>query len=247
MPKVPKWRELADEFARKIAEGDYPPGSKLPQVREMVAQGLGSTTTVHRAIQTLEAEGLVRTSRGHGTTVLDPASSSSASLLTGAARLDRLRRTGRPLAPGEEYTNTRSVLRSCADLEVAELLGVELYDEIVLRSRSFIRGGSVHALGLNYIHVRALSDLPELLDTTPMPKFRHQLYEERTGRSLTAGPQMVISRPISDNELDEFGINVPKDMPVSVSVLRTVYGDELGALEVWDDILRPGKWHPTGG
>ncbi|MGR3939427.1 GntR family transcriptional regulator [Streptomyces sp. BRA346] len=246
MSKVPKWRELADELARKIAEGEYAPGSQLPQVRELVREGRGSITTVHRALQTLEAEGLVRSARGRGTTVLDPANAAAGPLLTGAARLDRLRRTGRPLAPGEDYTNSRALLRSCADQEVAELLGIELYNEIVIRSRSFVRGGTINALALNYIHMRALIDLPELLDTAPMPKFRHILYAERTGRTVTAGPQMVVSRPISKNELNEFGINVPEDLPVSVAVLRTLYSDEQGPLELWDDILRPGKWHPTG-
>lgn len=246
MPKVPKWRELADEFARKIANGDYPPGSQLPQVRELVRDGRGSITTVHRAYQTLEAEGLVRMSRGHGTTVLDPEAAPAGSLLTGAARLDRLRRTGQPLVPGEEYINSRAMLRSCADAEVAELLGIELYDEFLFRVRAFLRGGTISALGINYIHVRAIIDLPELLETTPLPKFRHELYAERTGRTITGGPQQVISRPISDNELEEFGINVPPDLPVSVAVLRTVFSDEQGPLEVWDDILRPGKWHPTG-
>lgn len=246
MPKVPKWRELADEFARKIASGDYAPGAQLPQVRELVRDGRGSITTVHRAYQTLEAEGLVRMSRGHGTTVLAPEEAASGPLLTGAARLDRLQRTGQPLAPGEDYINSRSMLRSCADAEVAELLGIELYDEFLFRVRAFVRGETISALGLNYIHMRMLIDVPELLETTPLPKFRHELYAERTGRTITGGPQHVISRPISDNELEEFGITVPPDLPVSVAVLRTVFGDEQGPLEVWDDILRPGKWHPTG-
>ncbi|MCZ9340148.1 winged helix-turn-helix domain-containing protein, partial [Streptomyces sp. TRM76130] len=109
-PKPPKWRQIADEIARKIENGDYGPGDRLPSVQALVAEGKGATATVHRAYQALEAEGLICTTQGSGTTVLGP-SDTPPSILTGAARLERLRRTGRPLAPRETYVNPRSVLR----------------------------------------------------------------------------------------------------------------------------------------
>ncbi|WP_236246944.1 UTRA domain-containing protein [Streptomyces sp. CC210A] len=141
--------------------------------------------------------------------------------------------------------NSRSVLRSCADPEVADLLGIDLYDEVVLRSRTFVRDDKPTALALNVIHMRALIALPELLDAGPMAKFRHDLYAERTGKTITAGPERSTARLASDNELSEFGIDVPPDIPVPVLVLRTVYSDEDGPLEVWEDILRPGMWHSS--
>lgn len=70
-PKTPQWRVLADQIAGEIAadaEG-YRPGDPLPQIREMVAQGKGSKTTVLAAYKALEAEGLVSMVRGHGTKV----------------------------------------------------------------------------------------------------------------------------------------------------------------------------------
>ncbi|MEU0271853.1 UTRA domain-containing protein [Streptomyces sp. NPDC006307] len=139
--------------------------------------------------------------------------------------------------------NSRAVLRSCADQEIAELLGIDLYDEVVLRSRTFVRDDKPTVLALNVIHMRALIVLPELLQTEPMAKFRHDLYAERTGKSVTAGPERSTARLASDNELSEFGIDVPPDVPVPVLVLRTVYSDDDGPLEVWEDILRPGMWH----
>ncbi len=244
-PKTPpKWRQLADEIAAQIASGVYAPDDRLPSVQAQVSAGKGATATVHRAYQALEAEGLVRTLQGSGTTVLGP-ESAPLSTITGAARLERLRRTGRALAPREDYVNSRSVLRSCADPEVADLLGIDLYDEVVLRSRTFVRDDKPIALALNVIHMRALNTLPELLDSGPMEKFRHDLYAERTGKTITAGPERSTARLASDNELSEFGIDVPPDIPVPVLVLRTVYSDEDGPLEVWVDILRPGMWHSS--
>lgn len=241
----PKWRQIADEIAGQIEEGVYRSGDRLPSVQTLVAEGKGATATVHRAYQALEAEGLVRTVQGSGTTVLGPGD--SASTVTGAARLERLRRTGRPLIPRESYVNAQSVVRSCADAEVADLLGVELFDEIVLRSRTFVRDGKATVLALNMIHLRALAALPELLDAGPMPKFRHDLYTERTGKGIVAGPEQSTARLASTNELEQFGIDVPVDVPVPVLVLRTVYSDDDGPLEVWEDILRPGMWYGGSG
>ncbi|MGW3699069.1 GntR family transcriptional regulator [Streptomyces sp. NPDC005056] len=240
----PKWRQLADEIAGQIARGDYAPGDRLPSVQAQVSAGRGAIATVHRAYQTLEAEGLVRTMQGSGTTVLPPASMPSGTL-TGAARLERLRRTGRPLAPREKYMNLRAVLRSCSDPEIANLLGIELYDEVLIRSRTFVTDEKPTALALNVIHTRALIPVPELLEERSTEKFRHDLYTERTAKTITAGPERSTARLASDNELTEFGIEVPANVRVPVLVLRTVYSDEDGPLEVWEDILRPGMWHSS--
>ncbi|WP_371611851.1 GntR family transcriptional regulator [Streptomyces clavifer] len=238
----PKWRQIADRIAAQITDGVFEPGDRLPSVQAQVSAGMGATATVHRAYQALEAEGVVQTTQGSGTTVLgleEPAPS----VQTGAARLERLRRTGRPLAPRETYVNSRASLRSVADSEIAVLLGVDLYDEIVVRSRTFMRDDRATVLALNFVHMRALGPLPELLEERPSAKFRHDLYAERTGRQIVAGPERSAARLASNGELAEFGIEVPVGVPVPVLVLRTVYSDEEGPLEVWEDILRPGMWH----
>lgn len=239
----PKWRKIADEIAMQIAEGVYPPGTQLPSVQTLVAEGVGATATVHRAYQALEAEGLVSTTQGSGTKVQPP--DEARNMLTGVARLDRLRRTGNPFAPGEKYTNSIADLRSCADAEAATLLGIDLYDEIVYKCRTFVRGEKPTALGINIIHVRILGAVPEAAGTARTEKFRHELYQERTGKTLTPGPQQVNARWAAPDELEEFGIEVPTETPIAVLVLRTVFSDEEGPLEIWYDVLRPGAWHST--
>ncbi|TXL86883.1 GntR family transcriptional regulator [Streptomyces sp. IB2014 016-6] len=68
---APKWRELADRIADRIRSGErgYGPGDQLPHIRDLVEAGEGSKSTVHAAYKALEAEGLVTSSRGHGTVV----------------------------------------------------------------------------------------------------------------------------------------------------------------------------------
>src|SRR5690349_23615193 len=66
---APKWRDLADKLAEQIKSGEYAPGKQLPHIRDLVEAGEGSKSTVHAAYKALEAEGLVTSSRGHGTVV----------------------------------------------------------------------------------------------------------------------------------------------------------------------------------
>ncbi|MER6499917.1 GntR family transcriptional regulator [Streptomyces sp. NPDC001455] len=66
---APKWRVLADKLAEQIKNGEYAPGDHLPHIRDLVQAGKGSKSTVHAAYKALEAEGLVTSSRGHGTVV----------------------------------------------------------------------------------------------------------------------------------------------------------------------------------
>ncbi|MFJ5834723.1 GntR family transcriptional regulator [Streptomyces sp. NPDC093089] len=66
---APKWRELADKLAEEIRRGEYAPGQRLPQIRDLVDAGEGSKATVNAAYKALEAEGLVTSTRGHGTVV----------------------------------------------------------------------------------------------------------------------------------------------------------------------------------
>ncbi|MFF5881072.1 GntR family transcriptional regulator [Streptomyces californicus] len=237
----PKWQRLADELAGQIADGTYAPGDYLPHIRELVKQGKGSITTVHAAYKALEAEGLVVSSRGHGTRV-QPQDTAPQSAISGLGRLNRLKRTGRPYGPRESSTDHVVALRPCADPEFAELLGIELYDEIILRGRTFVRGDKPTVVALSIIQMRALIAVPELLQEKRLPRFWQELYTERTGVEISADPEQRGARLASDDELRRFGINVPSNVAVPVLVLRNVFRDEEGPIEVWEDVYRPGMW-----
>ena len=62
----PIWQQLSQQIARQILIGVYPPGSKLPPVRELAAQAGVNPNTMQRALAQLEAEGLVYTERTTG-------------------------------------------------------------------------------------------------------------------------------------------------------------------------------------
>ncbi|MFB8107801.1 GntR family transcriptional regulator, partial [Streptomyces sp. NPDC056007] len=134
----------------------------------------------------------------------------------------------------------------CADPEFADLLEIDLYDEVVLRGRTFIRGDKPTVVALSIIKTRALAAVPELLQEERLPRFWQELYTERTGVEISADPEQRGARLASDDELRRFGINVASNVAVPVLVLRSVFRDDEGPIEVWEDVYRPGMWQVGG-
>jgi GntR family transcriptional regulator len=66
---VPLYLQIADQMRRLIAMGALQPGDKAPTVRDLAVTTRVNRNTAARAIQHLEAEGLVRTRVGQGTFV----------------------------------------------------------------------------------------------------------------------------------------------------------------------------------
>ena len=56
----PIWPQLSQQLARRIIAGVYPPGSRLPSVRELAAEAGVNPNTMQRALAQLEQEGLAR-------------------------------------------------------------------------------------------------------------------------------------------------------------------------------------------
>jgi GntR family transcriptional regulator len=65
------YQTLADDLRRKIKDGEYRPGSKLPSRREL-RQTLGvSDAVISRAMWILKQDGLVEPRMGSGSYVVD--------------------------------------------------------------------------------------------------------------------------------------------------------------------------------
>ena len=70
----PIWVQLADDFRRRIVSGQWPPGTKVPSVRELAADTGVNPNTVQRALGALDGEGLTATERTAGHFVTTKAS-----------------------------------------------------------------------------------------------------------------------------------------------------------------------------
>ncbi|GFH34319.1 GntR family transcriptional regulator [Streptomyces pacificus] len=73
MPRKPgeplKYMEVADDLRRRIGEGEFPPGSKLPPERKLVEQYSRSPGTIRQALAVLREEGITESRVGSGVTV----------------------------------------------------------------------------------------------------------------------------------------------------------------------------------
>lgn len=58
------WLQLKERIAMGIVTGEYPPGSKLPTVRELAVLASVNPNTMQRALMELERDGLAKS---HGT------------------------------------------------------------------------------------------------------------------------------------------------------------------------------------
>ena len=75
---APVYTQLVDQIARAIILGQFPPGSKLPSVRELAADAGVNPNTVQRAFADLERAGLIYTQRTAGKFVTEDAAAVAA-------------------------------------------------------------------------------------------------------------------------------------------------------------------------
>lgn len=236
------YADIAAHYRKLIEDGQLTPGDSLPPMSQVKEEFGVTITTVNRAWRLLKDEGLAATHPGAGTTVADRPRVAA----TGAARLDRIARTGKPYAPGETSINHTAARRSCHDPEIAERLGIELGDEVILRTRVFLRDGKPAVAALSVIHIRALAAVPELLQEEPFGRFWQEIYTERTGTEVTRSPERRSARLASDNELDLLDVHAPPNAAVPVLILVNTFHDDEGPLEVWEDVYAPGLWQVEG-
>lgn len=228
---------IAAHYRRLIEDGELAPGDAMPSMREVCEKFNVAITTANRAFRVLKTEGLTTPQPGNGTVVAHrPAAS------TGAARLDRLARTGKEYEPGETSTAHAAGMDSCTDPEIAELLGIELHAEILIRRRVFRKDGKATVAALSCILPRAVEHVPELLQQGQLKPFWQKTYEERTGKVITRSPERRSARLASRAELDALEVDVPFSAAVPVLVLQTTFHDEDGPIEVWEDVYAPGLW-----
>ena len=69
----PIWLQLTEQLKRRIVAGEYPPGSRLPSVRELAADAGVNPNTMQRALSQLESDGLAVANRTAGRTVTEDA------------------------------------------------------------------------------------------------------------------------------------------------------------------------------
>ncbi|MFC4494933.1 winged helix-turn-helix domain-containing protein [Streptomyces ovatisporus] len=63
------WPQIAAVIVRRIKDGTYPSGTKIPSVVQIAAEFEVANSTAQRAMEAIKAEGLTRSEVGMGTFV----------------------------------------------------------------------------------------------------------------------------------------------------------------------------------
>ena len=69
---MPPYRQVAAWLRQHITSGEWPPGKRLPSEQQVMGMTGVSRGTARRAVRLLAAEGLVVTTPGRGTHVVQP-------------------------------------------------------------------------------------------------------------------------------------------------------------------------------
>lgn len=69
----PIYAQLIEQMELKICSGVYPPGSKLPSVRDLAQDASVNPNTMQRALAKLEEDGIVYTNRTSGRFITEDA------------------------------------------------------------------------------------------------------------------------------------------------------------------------------
>ena len=62
----PIWQQLTEQITLRILKGEYPPGGRLPAVRDLAVQAGVNPNTMQRAMAQLDQAGLTRADRTAG-------------------------------------------------------------------------------------------------------------------------------------------------------------------------------------
>ncbi|MDG9705533.1 GntR family transcriptional regulator [Streptomyces sp. DH37] len=66
---APRWRQIADVLKARIADGTYPPRTRVPSLLQLTAEFGVASATAHKALRNLRAEGFTYTEQGLGSFV----------------------------------------------------------------------------------------------------------------------------------------------------------------------------------
>ncbi|MFE7278072.1 GntR family transcriptional regulator [Streptomyces sp. NPDC057623] len=154
--KVPKVQRIAADLRTKIRQGVYPPGSALPQVRELQESEGVAYQTARDVYRVLEDEGLIISRRGEGTFV---------SPILGKIHRDG---TGRYIKSAREEAGARGafaaeiarlgmtsnattvISRERPPKEVAEILGIHHAAKALVRARVMRADATVVQVATSY-------------------------------------------------------------------------------------------------
>jgi GntR family transcriptional regulator len=227
--------QLADVLRTEIQHGHRTPGSRLPAGTEFEDAYGVSRETAHEALGMLASEGLVLKRQG---LVYYVRSSPPLRRVSSRLRHAWHRESGKPEFDTEAIAQgqvpSRRMLRigrGPVPEDIADWLGVEVGEDVMIRSRLQHLDGVPAAISTSYFPLW-LTDGTRLESSEPLPEGPDNLLED-LGYEFASGVELIRARmPTPDEaELLELGPGVPV-----VRLLQIDYDPQDRTLQVADDL-----------
>ena len=220
------YMKVAERIRRAILDGVLEEGEKLAPQRDLAKSEGVSVATLGRALDQLQVEGYITTSR-KGTFVANAPEVAPSSY----DRITRVLRTGSVLAEGETMIVTTAELIKPPQY-VAELLDLDEGDQVVRRQWHTGKGAQRTGLFVTWYPAYFAASVPELLSTSGRASAGLLLkIQEATGRRVTNGRDDIHGRDADAREANFLGLKI--GAPILAGVHR-----------LWDDrgVIEYGEW-----
>lgn len=220
------YMRVAERIRRRIRDGEWAEGARLPPTRELARREGVATATLGRSLSQLRVEGYITTSRRGSFVAKAPKGVSSS-----YDGVMRVLRTGSVLGAGETMTVSAVEVLEPPPY-VAEVLGLEPGERVVRRQWHTGTGKHRLMLAVTWYPAHFATLVPALLSTAPeesaglLPRV-----ETATGRRVTAGRDDIHARQADEREAHFLGV-----LPGSPILA--------GAHRLWDDkgMIEYGEW-----
>ena len=241
----PVYKQVADDVRRRIAAGEFAPGTALPSEPALSQQYDGiSRTLIRQGLGVLKHEGVIHSRHGKGWFVRVRHPLRRITSTRYQAALDQPEGTvdQRPFSPfpqhhkGSDRLDLKRGLREVpADDELAQVLQVPVGTMLLRRELTFILDGQPHRRSHSYLILDMVRGTPITNpDGEPWPGGTlTQL--DRVGIRVTAVDEVVSARmPTPEESLD---LDIEEGVPV-LSVRRIMFMDDR-PVEACVDIVLP--------
>lgn len=200
---------MVDDLRRQIDGGTLAPNTKLPSTRVLMETYGLSDNAIYRGVALLKAQGYLEGRQGKGVFVMDRP------ITGGKERIEGITRPGSVIR-WRHTIRTANVPDWAADK--LDLHG----SEAIERARLVVRDDRVIESSKSWVTTDIADVVPELDDAAPCNQTWQKLYEQRTGRSLTAAAKQHGARIATDDDLDAFALSPGK---YALPLVRNAYLD----------------------
>ncbi|WP_026415663.1 GntR family transcriptional regulator [Actinomadura oligospora] len=256
-----RYRDIADDLARRIGEGEFAAGERLPTEEQLMAgYDNASRNTVREAVKILKSRGLVQTTQGRGTFVLEgtvPTTVTLVSLPLPSGGGDAARRFDARLEDHAfESTDPRVEIQRSSP-GVAAALALPEGSRVVLRHQERFVDGRPWSLQTTYYPMEYVTrGADRLLDDEEIPEGVFAYLKETLGLEQVAHRDRVTARPPDANETaffslhDTGGVVIVHDRVgydpgrTPIRCTCTVYPADRNQLDLVIGAVPPSPWAP---